>query len=215
LLRGIWEKVQRVHPEVPESGPDSSGKMVDAFAPALSAILNRTTAIKLTEPGPTSDDLKAILSAGARAPDHGKLRPWRFIVIGKEAQMQFGELLGRALLGREPSANNAALEREKAKAARGPTLIIVAAAVQWEHPKIPAIEQILAVGAAVENMLLAAQVLGYGAMWKTGEPAYDAIVKEGLGLHQKDQIVSLLYLGTAQVTAAARSPSLEAVVRFL
>ena len=183
-------------------------------AEMLSAIHDRVSAAKLSEPGPGSDALEVILSAGVRAPDHGRLRPWRFIVIERDGRERFANLLGLAMRKRDPAADDAALERERAKALRAPVLVVVAAAVIWEHPKIPAIEQILAVGAAVQNMILASQALGFGTMWKTGALAYDPVVKEGLGLLPTDQIVAVLHLGTAEVSPAPRLPTLQGIVRY-
>jgi nitroreductase len=197
----------------PESVDGAGGAAISLDV--LTAIQSRASAAKLTAPGPSDDELRAILSAGVRAPDHGRLRPWRFIVIEGKARDQFADLLGHALKARDPSASDASIEMERAKAMRAPTVIVVAAATQPEHPKIPAIEQILAVGAAVENMILAAQALGYGAMWKTGGLAYDPFVKEGLGLDPTHHIASLLYLGTTQVAPKPRPPVLDGLVRYL
>ena len=91
------------------------------------------------------------------------------------------------------------LSRERAKALRAPLIIVVAARTQV--CKIPQIEQVLAVAAAAQNIMLAAHALGFGAMWKTGDPAYDDSVKSALGLETTDSIVGFLYLGTADGTS--------------
>jgi nitroreductase len=87
------------------------------------------------------------------------------------------------------------VEADREKILRSPTLIVVGCCVR-EHPKVPAIEQIVAAGAAVENLFLAAHALGYGVMWKTGAAAYDADVKTGLGLSPSDHIVGIIHVGT-------------------
>jgi nitroreductase len=95
----------------------------------------------------------------------------------------------------EPNAPADALQRERDKAMRAPVIVVAAAAVQRGH-KIPDVEQIASAAAATENIMLAARALGFGAMWKTGAPAYDARVKQALGLDPDNEIMGFLYVGT-------------------
>ncbi len=162
---------------------------------AMDLLLNRHSATRLVAPGPDRAALDAILSAALRAPDHGRLRPWRFVVIPEERREAFGDLLADSLRARAPDAPQAELARERGKAHRAPVIVVAAAQLRHGH-KIPEIEQILAAGAAAENVMLAAQASGFGAMWKTGAPAYDGAVKQALGLAPDDAIVAFLYLGT-------------------
>ena len=142
----------------------------------LETIRSRASAIRLGEPAPTREQLDAILAAGLNAPDHGRLAPWRYLVL----QGASTDLLGRAM---------AALKRRQSPQAGADIL-------EAARHKVPQIEQTLAVAAAVENMILAAHSLGVGTMWKTGDAAYDPEVKLALGFERDDQIVSFLYLGT-------------------
>jgi nitroreductase len=162
---------------------------------ALDLLQTRYSATKLASPGPDQAALDAILRAALRAPDHGRLRPWRFIVIPEHRREAFGALMADTLKAREPDAPAEELERERGKAMRAP-LIVVAVGTIRPHPKIPENEQLLSAGAAVENVMIAAQAAGFGAMWKTGAPAYDPAVKRALGLDERDQIVGFLYIGT-------------------
>lgn len=162
---------------------------------AMQLLTNRRSATKLAAPGPDPATLDVILRAALRAPDHGRLRPWRFIVIPEDRRAAFGNLLADTLKAREPNAPDAELSREREKAMRAP-LIVVAAARLQSSPKIPEVEQLLSAGAAAENVMLAAQAAGFGAMWKTGGPAYDPAVKRALGLDEGDAIVGFLYIGT-------------------
>ncbi len=162
---------------------------------ALDLLLTRESALKLDAPGPGEADLDTIFKSAVRAPDHGRLRPWRFVVIESAKREGFGELMAQALLRKEPGASEEMLGRERAKAMRAPTIVVTAAHVQKGH-RIPELEQISAAAAATQNMMLAAHALGYGAMWKTGEPAYDSGVKTALGLSEDDEILGFLYLGT-------------------
>lgn len=167
---------------------------------AIDALLKRRSAKALTDPAPDEGALALLLECAARAPDHGRLRPWRFIVIRGAARARLGELMADQLRRTQPAASAEALQRERQKAFRAP-LIVVVAAVCTALAKVPAIEQIIAAGAAAQNMLLAATALGFGAMWKTGDAAYDDTVKVALGLEAKDSIVGFLYLGTAPADA--------------
>ena len=180
--------------------------------PVLDAIMSRVSASKLVAPGPSAADLERIMTAGARAPDHGRLRPWRFVVVQNQERQRLGDLMAASLKARDPSATEPLLSNERQKVMRAPTIIVVAAAVQPDHPNIPAIEQILAVGAGVQNMILAAEAIGYGTMWKTGDAAYDAIVKKGLNLAVTDQIIAFFYVGTREGCGMPRKATLEGLL---
>jgi len=175
---------------------------------AIDALLQRRSAKSLTDPAPDEGALALIFESAARAPDHGRIRPWRFIVIQGAARERFGDLLAEHLRRAHPSATPETLQRERQKAFRAP-LIVVVAAICNPGVKIPVIEQILSAGAAAQNIMLAASALGFNSMWKTGDPAYDDAVKAALGLEAKDAIVGFLYLGTEAFPAPgtpARSP---------
>ena len=162
---------------------------------ALELLHTRESATRLQEPAPDAAALAAILKAAVRAPDHGRLRPWRFVVIRGEGRGRFGDLLAQSCKSRKPDMAPEMLARERDKALRAPLIVIVAARVQ-PGARIPENEQILSAAAAAQNIMLAAHALGFGAMWKTGEPAYDPAVKEALGLQSTDAIVGFMYLGT-------------------
>lgn len=158
-------------------------------------LLSRESALRLQDPGPDAAALETIFRSALRAPDHGRLRPWHFIVVPPERRQHFGEVLAESLRRREPNAPPEALERERQKALRAPLIIVVAARLKASE-KIPEVEQIISAGAAAQNIMLAAHALGYGAMWRTGAPAYDEYVKQALGLEPAAAIIGFLYLGT-------------------
>ncbi|MGE5170513.1 MAG: nitroreductase [Rudaea sp.] len=162
---------------------------------AIEALTTRASPAALMAPAPDAATLERMLGAAMRAPDHGRLRPWRFIVIDGRAREAFGDVLAGALLRREPAAGEPMLAKERAKPLRAPLIVAVAASLR-EHRSVPAIEQIVAAGAAAENILVAAHALGFGAFWRTGAPAYDDTVKRALGLKAEDAIVGFLYIGT-------------------
>jgi len=180
---------------------------------AIETLLRRYSGRTLREPAPDEAALSLMLESALRAPDHGRLRPWAFIVIQGEGRSHFGALLEDHARRNRPAATAEALERERQKAFRAPMIIVVAARIQ-PQAKIPVIEQILSAGAAAQSILLAAFALGFSAVWKTGDAAYDESTKAALGLESKDAIVGFLYVGTDESDAPPPPrPVLEEFVR--
>lgn len=173
-------------------------------------IQSRASALKLGAPSPTREHLDIILRAGIRAPDHGRLKPWRFVVLEGDARSKLADAMAELLRRKVPQVTDAQLEAERGKALRAPTIVVAAARIT--KGKIPEIEQVAAVAAGVQNMFLAAHALGYGAMWKTGAAAYDDAVKVALGLLPEDQIVAMLYLGTVVIPGKIVPQALEEAI---
>jgi nitroreductase len=117
------------------------------------------------------------------------------ILIEGDARLDFGKILAEALSRRNSLANEQALAREREKALRAPLIIVVATRCD-RSAKIPIIEQTLSAGCAAHSIMLAAFAQGLGAMWRTGEPAYDNAVKSALGIEPDDLIVGFIYVGT-------------------
>lgn len=164
---------------------------------ALDALLNRVSVPRLVEPAPDAAQRELLFRAALRAPDHGQLRPWRFLSVEGEARTRMGELFAEALLASHPEATEEALNKARGMPLRAP-LLVVAIAKLKEHPKVPQEEQVIAAGCAVHGMLLAAHAQGIGAVWRTGDMAYDATVAKGLGVGLDEQIIAYLYLGTPE-----------------
>lgn len=162
---------------------------------ALEALVNRVSVARLDEPAPTAAQRELLFSAALRAPDHGQLRPWRFLTVEGAAREQLGELFARAQLARDPAAPAAVIDKARAMPLRAP-LLVVAIACLKAHPKVPDSEQLLAAGCAVHGLLLAAHAQGIGAIWRTGELSYDATVHAGLSLADNERIIGFVYLGT-------------------
>ncbi|QXI37152.1 NAD(P)H nitroreductase [Pseudomonas xantholysinigenes] len=161
---------------------------------ALDALLNRVSVPRLTEPAPNAAQREALFLAALRAPDHGQLRPWRFLTIEGQGREKLGELFAEAVQAKG-DATQAALDKARAMPLRAPLLIVVIARLQ-EHFKVPQIEQRLAAGCAAHGILIAAHAQGIGAVWRTGDMAFDAHVHEGLGLEANEEVIGYLYVGT-------------------
>ena len=162
----------------------------------LSAINSLSSAARLTAPGPTEAHLADILAAAGRAPDHGRLRPWRCIVVDAELRQAFATAAAAAKRLRLPQMTDEQFAAERDKLLNSPTIVVIACIVRRDQTKIPEIEQVVAVAAAAQNLFLAAHGFGYGVMWKTGAAAYNPGVKATLGLGADDHIVGIMHLGT-------------------
>ena len=172
---------------------------------ALELLRTRYSASKLGGPPPSGPAVQAMLESAHRAPDHGLLQPWRLVLIEGNARQRFGEVLAEALTQRTPGADDHARARERDKALRAPLIIVVATRCD-RSARVPLIEQILSAGAAAHSIMLAAFAQGLGAMWRTGDAAYDNTVKAALGLESDDAIVGFIYVGTELDTPAPRFP---------
>lgn len=159
---------------------------------ALELLSQRVSVAKLVEPAPTAEQRARLFAAALRAPDHGQLRPWRFLTIEGAARERLGEVFVQALGEQAPE-----VQREKARNAplRAPLLVVAIASCK-DHPKVPHSEQVLSAACGAHALLLAAQAQGLGAIWRTGELAYHPQVAKALGLSAHEQIVGFIYLGT-------------------
>lgn len=166
---------------------------------AITALHQRSSQSRLIAPAPDAAQLEILMRAACRAADHGNLQPWRFLIIEGDALTRLGEIFVRVAANKKPDSTQAELDRFKAMPLRAP-MIIAAIAKCQPHPKVPEIEQIIAAGAAVQNILNASFALGLGAIWRTGDMAYDADVKAALGLVSNESLVEhllgFIYVGT-------------------
>ncbi len=160
------------------------------------AIASRSMAKQLGGPAPSAEQIARLLEAADRAPDHGRLKPWRFVAVNGAAREAFANAVAEARRDQMPAFTDEQMEIEREKIRRSPSILVAGCVVRKDIPKVPEIEQVIAVGAAVENLMLAANDLGIGAMWKTGPAAYSARVKAAVGLAADDHIVAILHLGT-------------------
>lgn len=175
---------------------------------AIELLLNRASvAPRLHGEAPVAEEaLETILQAAVRAPDHGRLRPWRFLLIRGTARERLGEVFADALLRRAPDASQTMIRKERERPLRSPLVITVIARLTRDHPKVPEIEQMMSAGAAAYNMVLAAQALGLGAIWVTGANAYDEHVLQALGLGKDEKLAGYVYVGPLREGARVITP---------
>lgn len=178
---------------------------------ALALLTTRASQPALSEPAPDATALATMFAAAARAPDHGRLQPWRFLCVRGAGRERLGELFQRGLLRRDPAASGEKLEKVCKAPLRAP-LLIVAIASPRSHSKVPTSEQLLTAGCAAHGLVLAAQALGYGAIWRTGDPSYDSDVMAGLGLAPHESIVGFIYVGTPTAKRTAASGDVSSLV---
>jgi len=159
---------------------------------------------QLGEPGPSPAELRALLEAVVRVPDHGKLVPWRFILIRGDARRRLGDLLAQTTLANNPDAAPAVVEKDRHRFSFAPLIVTVVARIDETQSKIPAQEQLLTAGCVAYNLLIGAQQLGYGAQWLTGWAAYDATIRDALGVTANERVVGFIHIGTAHEPAPER-----------
>jgi nitroreductase len=168
----------------------------------------------MVEPGPSADVLREILTAATRVPDHGKLAPWRLVVLQEEARAALGKIAADALAGQAADKSVDTYASSAAQFLRAPCVIAVLACPK-AHPKIPRSEMILSAGAVCMTLLTAAQSLGFAAQWLTGDVAYEPAVLQCLGGQAGDEIAGFIYIGTPTQAPSERArPALNDVVQF-
>jgi nitroreductase len=181
---------------------------------ALDLLLSRRSgsAKAMTEPGPSKKQLAEILKAGARAPDHGKLFPWRFLVIEDKGRSRAGDILAEVMEAEGERAKQ--VEEERERFLRAPVVVAVISAAREQH-KIPVWEQELSAGAVCQNMLIAATASGFVAQWVTEWYAYHPVVKQRLGLKAGERIAGFIYIGTAKDELEERPrPDMDKIVSY-
>ena len=161
---------------------------------AITALTERVSVAQLTGPGPSQQQLDKLYQAAFRAPDHAWIRPWRYLTIKGQGLIELGDVFAQAGQLDNPDLTEDQIAKIKSKPQRAP-LMIVAIANLTEHEKIPKMEQRLAVGAGIQNILVAAYAMGLGAIWRTGAMAEHSHVKSKLGLANNEEILGFIYLG--------------------
>ena len=167
----------------------------------------------LVAPGPSEAQLRAMIALAARTPDHGKLAPWRFVIVGPDQRDAFAQLLRDALKAERPGAGEREIDAVVNDFAyQAPALVVVLSAPQ-PQAKIPLWEQELSAGAAAMNLLHAANALGFVGGWLTGWAAYSDRVRDAFG-QAPERIAGFVFIGTPGRELEERPrPDLSEIVR--
>ncbi|MBA3668322.1 MAG: nitroreductase [Sphingomonas sp.] len=167
----------------------------------------------MVAPGPSEAELVRILTIAARVPDHGKLAPWRFVIVGPGQRRQLADLIALALPEHDPDANAAHYAKALEFAHQAPALVVLVSAPIKGH-KIPVWEQQLSCGAVGMNLLTATHALGYIGSWITGWPSYSERVHDAF-CGPGERIAGFLFLGSAGEDLEERPrPALDTIVRI-
>lgn len=181
----------------------------------IEAIHERTSITRFSTQPVEREKIEQLLDAGAQAPNHYKVRPWRFVVMSGAGRERLGEVMAEVFRRKFPNVPPEALVKERAKPLRSPVVIAVGVDKPAE-PKVLEIENICAAAAACENILIAAEALGLGGHWRTGDAARDPDIKRFLGFHEEQPLIAFLYVGYPEVPPVPTArPGYEDRTRWL
>jgi nitroreductase len=176
------------------------------LADTVSALMQARQTIlpkRLAAPGPDPLQLQQILGAAASAPDHGQLRPWRFVIVPDAARTALGKAFGDALLERDPEAATEQVAQAQEKAHRGPCLLLVVVNADGGDPDIDLNERLISTGCAVQNILLVATALGYGSALTSGKAVQSTALRTLFGLAPGEHALCFINIGTVQSRKAS------------
>tara|TARA_B110000003_G_scaffold70578_1_gene71968 strand:+ start:579 stop:1136 length:558 start_codon:yes stop_codon:yes gene_type:complete len=162
----------------------------------LQAIQTRNSIPRLEDPAPTAEQMFEVYKGALRAPDHARLRPWKFIEVRGDSREKLSNAFLETAYSLNKDLGESEIEKLKQAPYRAPMLIILAADIK-NHPKVPQIEQIISMGAAAQNILLGIHAIGYSAVWRTGKMAFNPEITKALGLETNFEVIGYLYVGTS------------------
>lgn len=166
----------------------------------------------LKDPGPNPEQLREILSIGTRVPDHGKLSPWRLVLLGGEDRIRAGEKLAEIAKRNNPALDEASLELERRQFLPAPLTIGVIFSPK-PSTKAPELEQLLSAGSVCFNLVHGAFALGFGASWVTRWFGFDTMAQQMLGAKGGERFVGFVHIGTPTITPEDRErPDLDHIV---
>lgn len=189
-----------------------------AFPDLQSLVLTRRTTAprRLISPGPDAQQLCALVGLAAAAPDHGQIRPWRLVEVPGPERPRLGAAFEAALLDRDSQATEEQRARARDKASRAPLLLVAVVRLGPDHPEVPAHERWVALGAALQNLLLGAQALGYGSALTSGQAMNSPHLRSLLGLQPQEQAVCCINIGTVgSHKAGPERPSADTLLSVL
>lgn len=199
-------------PDAPDASPaperaTSAGDQdeeLQQFALALIASRQNVSPKRLGEPGPTPAQLEAMFRAAAAAPDHGELVPWRFVIVPREKRSLLAEVFAGALIDRDAAATAEQVAAARAKAYRAPLLMLAVARLGPADPDIAPAERLVSLGAAIQNLLLAAHAAGLGTGLTSGQALRSPRMHALFGLAAGEEPVCFVNVGTVTKRKPAR-----------
>lgn len=159
---------------------------------------------RLFEPGPTAQQLEALLLLAAAAPDHGLLTPWRFIIVSAAQRHRLAEVFALALIDRDPGATLEQIESAREKAYRAPLLLVAVACLGAREPNTPTLERMLSMGAAIQNLVLGAHAMGFGAGLTSGQAMTSPRLRRLCQLAEGEEAVCCVNIGTVGKKKASK-----------
>ena len=172
-------------------------------------------AFQMGEPGPSREEVEAMLTLASRVPDHGKLAPWRFIVYRGAERKRISEALAKIAMADKPDLSEEMVKVENTRLTRAPVVIAVISRAA-PHFKVPEWEQVMSAGAVCLNLVMAANAHGYASNWLTEWYAFDAAAHPLLGVEPGERIAGFIHIGTPQVPPTERPrPELSEIVTWV
>lgn len=162
---------------------------------AIKNLLTRNSISKLTDPHPSMDEMKLVYKAALRAPDHAWLRPSEFIEVTGKGLDKLSKIFTDYIEDTNDDLNDLIIQKYKNAPYRAPMIIVLITNIK-EHPKVPAIEQMLSTATAAQNILLTLNALNYGAIWRTGKVSLNNEISKYFNLDKNSKILGYIYVGT-------------------
>ena len=205
--------------------PDSPAEAMLALAAPgeaaelLAAVIHsRQTVLpkRLGDPAPDAMQLQMILGSAAAAPDHGQLTPWRFVIVPEIARSRLADAFAAALIERDPQATTEQAEQAREKAYRAPLLMLAVGQLEGGDPEVDASERLISAGCAIQNILLTAHAMGFGAALTSGKALKSPALRTLFGLEPGEQALCFVNIGTPHKKKPARArPGVDSYVSTL
>ncbi|MDD5027897.1 MAG: nitroreductase [Rhodoferax sp.] len=180
----------QIWPTAPE--PRTEGQYADTLISSRQNVSPK----RLVEPGPDAEQMGLFFKAAATAPDHGLAMPWRFVIIPAHRRDQLAQAFALALIDRDPGATLAQMDAAREKAQRAPCLLLAVARLGFCEPSIPALEQLVSFGAAIQNLLLSAHGHGFGCGLTSGQAMKSRRIRDLFQLTEGEEAVCFINIGT-------------------
>ena len=194
------------------AAPGEAAELLAAVIHSRQTVLPR----RLGDPAPDAAQLATILGSAAAAPDHGQLTPWRFVIVPEAARERLAEAFAAALMARDAQATPEQVEQAREKAHRAPLLMLAIGQLEGGDPEVDASERLISAGCAIQNVLLTAHAMGFGAALTSGKALKSQALSALFNLASGEQALCFINIGTPQKRKPARDrPVVDSYVSVL